>query len=221
MLLIALPTLKRPDAVRSVAKNIEETTHGEAWTLVFGVEGDDVESLEAAHSTGHSVSINRNERSYSGAIQSIYEDFGEGHDFLFTANDDFHFLPDWNRAPVEMLESNPGIHVVGVDDGHPSKRFTGIQMIRLDYIRTQSGVVDIPNRVFYPYRHNYADNEMTETAQNRGVWSYIDAPCVEHRHHSFYGVFDQLMQYDWTYAKSIETVDEDQRTYVSRRHLWS
>jgi hypothetical protein len=209
MLAIFLPTYKRPAKLQEVATNIERTTKGE-YKLYFGCEANDAESIKAARATGHSVVINKYdpEFGYSNTIQSIYEESRE--DVFFHANDDFNFIDGWDVAPIKYLEEHPGIMVIGAHDGHDNPSYSTISFIRREYIEVYSGVVDMPNRVFYPYHHNYIDTEFTRTAQARGLWEKVEAPCIQHNR----------IGGDETYQKNDLTSPKDGETFKSREHLW-
>jgi len=94
-----------------------------------------------------------------------------------------------------------------------------MSFIRRKYIEEQSGVVDMPKRVLYPYNHNFVDNELTETAQHRGAWDKCDAPCILHQHPSFTWLGE--VPIDETYINNNKKDAEDNELYHSRKHLWS
>lgn len=206
---IFLPTYKRPDKLQKVATDIEKTTRSD-FTLYFGCEADDTESIEAAKATGHEVVINKYDPKcgYSNTIQTIYEASDE--EVFFHANDDFEFLASWDEAPMLFLAEHPEVMVLGAHDGMPTPSYSTISFIRREYIEELSGVVDMPKRVFYPYHHNYQDTEFTYTAQARGLWAKIETPCI--KHHRIGG--------DETYQKNDATYPEDANTFKSREHLW-
>ena len=157
------PTYKRPHKLQEVATNIEQNTFS-PFTLYWGCEPEDTE--EAAKATGHKVVINKGKMGYSDTIQTIYETGNEP--IFFHCNDDFISLKIGTKACMEMLDKHPEIMVLGAADGTSSEAYSTVSFIRRKYIKEQSGVVDIPNRVFYPYHHNFQDTEMTKTAQFRG-----------------------------------------------------
>lgn len=213
---VYIPTYGRPQKLQKVADNLKENTHGE-YELYWCVEPDDRESLLAAKDTGHPVIVNKGKATYSDALQTIYEQTDE---FIFIwANDDFHFLKDWDKLPVEKMTADSGIGVLGVPDGNPKTSWTSISFISRKYIEEQSGVVDMPNRVLYPYNHNYVDNELTETAQSRGAWDKSETPCIEHQHPSFTWLGE--FPVDETYIRNNKKDAEDNELFHSRRHLWS
>lgn len=211
MLDIWLPTYKRPHKLAAVAKNIEETTVG-PFTLYFGLEPNDEAGIEAARATGHKVVINPYEMGYSNTIQAMYE--ASSGEFAFHANDDFEFLPDWNVQPLAMFE-RPDLMMVGVRQREEDTDCSAICFWRRKYIEERSGVIDMPNRVFYPYHHNYQDTESTRTARARGVWAKCDALCIVHQHAGFTGE-----EKDETYKKNDATAGLDEQTFLSRKHLW-
>lgn len=207
---IFLPTYKRPHKLQDVATNIEQTTKSE-FTLYFGCEAADTESIEAAKATGHKVVINKYDPlyGYSNTIQSIYEESTE--EVFFHANDDFHFLEGWDAVPMQFLEEHPEVMVLGVHDGMPTPSYSTISFVRRGYIEQHSGVVDMPKRVFYPYHHNYQDTEFTYTAQARGLWAKVETPCIKHNRAGG----------DETYQKNDATSPKDASTFRSREHLFS
>jgi len=211
-LAIWLPTYKRPHKLQEVADNIAQTTRS-SYQLYFGLEPDDTDGIEAAKQVGGAkVIINRYNMGYADTVQSMYEDSDE--EFAFHANDDFLFLDGWDETPMSMFKT-PHIMMVGVKQREADDDCSAICFWRTSYIRDQSGVIDMPNRVFYPYHHNYQDTESTQTARYRGVWAKCDKPCIEHQHPGFTGG-----EKDETYKKNDATADKDRQTFESRKHLW-
>lgn len=212
-LAIYLPTYKRPHKLQEVADSIKENTKN-SYTLYFGLEPDDIEGIEAAKKVeGAKVIINPYEMGYSNTIQACYEASKEP--YWFHANDDFIFIANWDEQPIEMFKT-PQVMVVGVKQNEADQSFSAISFVRRKYIEEQSGVIDIPNRCFYPYKHNYQDTEFTQTAQSRGVWYKCDAPCIDHQHPGIVGG-----EKDETYKKNDATVMIDEKTFDSRKHLWT
>lgn len=205
------PTYKRPHKLQALVKNIEETTVND-FMIYFGLEPDDTEGIEAAKATGYPVIINQGDMGYANTIQSIYEATQEP--FSIHINDDFTFLDKWDETPIEMFKT-PHIMMVGVKQREIDQDCSAICFWRRTYIEQQSGVIDMPNRVFYPYKHNYQDTESTRTAQSRGVWAKCDKPCIDHHHPGFVGG-----PKDETYKKNDATAEEDRKTFESRQHLW-
>lgn len=215
---IILPTYKRPHILQEVANNIEEVTQT-PFTLYFGLEKDDVEGIQAAKETGHEVIINHYEPRYSNTGQTIYEQ--SNGEYIFYANDDFVFLEGWEITPIKMLENNLELMVIGCHDGNPDTNYWTISMIRRKYVEEQSAVVDIPNRLFYPYHHNYIDTELTKTAIKRRVWDKCESACIEHHHPSLVHLYGEPIKTDDTYEKNLARFNDDTTTYNSRYHLFS
>lgn len=217
MLDIFIPTYKRPHTLKKVAENIEKNTHY-PFTLYFGVEKDDRESILAAKDTGHKVIINPYEPGYANTIQAMYE--ASDGEFFFHGNDDFVYLPEWDMRPIDLLKESEHLMVVGCHDGNPKTRYYTISMVRRKYIDEMSGVIDMPKRVFYPYNHNFIDTEFSETAIHRGVWDVCTAPCIEHHNPGLADIFGEV-EIDETYEKNNKTAGKDSETYYARKHLWS
>lgn len=205
---IYLPTWHRPGKLQEVATNIEQNTNT-PFTLYWGIEPDDTASIEAAKKTGHKVVINKYDMGYSNTIQTIYEQAKEP--IWFHANDDFYFPKDWDKPHIKFLDENPEVMVLGVPDGTASEAYSTISFCRKKYIDEQSGVVDMPKRVFYPYNHNFQDTEFTKTAQFRGVWNCCTEPCIDHRREGD----------DETYQKNNATYEADSIIYHTRKHLFN
>lgn len=208
---IYIPTLGRPHALQRVVDNIAASTVTPC-RVVFVTEKTDLDSTLAAEATGAAVMVNEYDGSYSNSIQTAYErDDSPG---FIAANDDFDFQPGWDVAARETMRE--GAQVVGIHDGYQGCQFTTICLVDRRYIVEQSGVIDIPNRVQYPYRHNYGDTEFHATAVRRGVFRACPGSMILHRHPDF-GHAEQ----DTTYRKSQATAGEDAVTFASRAHLWA
>lgn len=208
---IFVPTYKRPHELAKLAQNVRENTKNE-YVLWFGVEKDDAQSLKAAEGLG-AVVVNKYEPGYSNTIQSIYEE--SFSPFIIHANDDFEFHKDWDVIPLSMFERKD-LMVVGLRQTESDTQGSAVSMFRRSYIDKESGVIDMPKRVFYPYKHNYVDTEFTATAQRRGVWAKCDTQVLSHHHPGFTG-----KEKDEVYLKNDSFFPEDTKTYESRTHLWS
>lgn len=219
-LAIWCPTYKRPHKLVSVMDNLRARTKN-SHTLYFGVEPEDKASIQAVKRCIHrgkangqdvKLVINPYEMGYSNTIQAMYEVSSEP--FAVHINDDFIFHPNWDEQAIAMFET-PHIMMVGVKQREIDTDCSAVCFWRRTYIETQSGVIDMPNRVFYPYKHNYQDTESTQTAQRRGVWAKCDFWGIDHKHPGFTGG-----EKDETYKKNDATADEDRETFESRKHLW-
>lgn len=153
-------------------------------------------------------------RGYPDAIQTAYE--ADDSPYFVAANDDFDFQPGWDTTALSCLEAS-GAQVAALNDGSPSPfRFRTIALVRREYIEEQSGVCDMPGRVFYPYHHNYVDTEFYFTARKRGVLVECPESVVIHRHPDW-----GFASTDSTYLRAQETLSEDAQTFNARAHLWA
>jgi hypothetical protein len=135
--------------------------------------------------------------------------------FQIHINDDFEFMQNWDEVPIAMFERED-LMVVGLRQNEADRHGSAICMWRKRYIKEQSGVIDIPNRVFYTYNHNFIDTEFTQTAQKRGVWAKCDPLVLHHLHPGFTG-----KEKDDTYKKNDLTFEDDERAFNQRKHLWA
>lgn len=217
-LAVYCPTYKRPHEIQRVMDNLKETTTN-PYTLYFGIEREDFESGTIGAFAGANVIVNMGKPGYSDTLQTMFDETTEP--FFFPANDDFHFLPGWDEASINMLEADPKLMAAGVSDGNSSGNHSTINMVKREYIETMSGVIDMPGRVLYPYHHNFSDTEFYETALKRGVWAKCPGPCIEHHHPGFAGQYGKEPWTDETYDKNNATANLDMQTYYNRRHLFA
>ncbi len=209
---VYLPTWGRPHALKRVADNVAAATVT-PYTLIFACECNDEDSIEEGRKWGRVV-VNHDTPSYSNSLQVAYEE--DDSPFFIGANDDFDFKPGWDTAALKEMRAMPWIRVVGIYDGNPSCDFSTISLIDRRYIEEQSGVIDMPNRVNYPYKHNYVDTEFHATAVARKVFRPCRDSVIVHRHPDW-----GYAEIDDTYRKSQASLSEDGHTFNSRAHLWT
>jgi hypothetical protein len=174
------------------------------------VEHTDAESLKAAKTTGATVVVHEGEPSYANAFQAGYEQSSD--EFFVNGNDDFHFQRGWDVAALRAM--TPEVNVVGINDGYHGT--DAIMLVRRSYVEDLSGVVDMPNRVFYPYKHNFVDTELRETATARGCYRPCSESVIRHAHPDF-----DAGSMDATYEKSRAQFGVDAETFHERRKLWA
>ena len=208
MIGVYVPTYGRPQSSSRLVDNLREST-STLYRLIFVC--DRQEDYTACAATGSDTLLNTGE-GYSDAVQTAYE--ADESDLFLAGNDDFDFQPGWDTAAIACLEH--GAMVACLNDGSLSpNRFKTVALVRRSYIEQHSGVVDMPNRVFFPYRHNYVDTEFHATAWARGVAVDCESSVVIHRHPDW-----GLAQDDATYRRSKSRLGEDGSTFDSRAHLW-
>lgn len=213
MIGVYIPTLWRPHKLQAVADNVHAATQTD-HRIVFVCEAHDPESFAAAEATGETVLFNEYEPCYANALQTAYEH--DDADLFIGANDDFEFLADWDTEALKAMRSEPWVRVVGLHDSNPACNFSTISLIDRRYIEEQSGVIDMPGRVNYPYQHNYVDTEFYCTAVHRGVFKAAPHSVIRHRHPDF-----GQGTYDKTYMKSRSSFGRDAAMFESRAHLWT
>lgn len=211
---IFIPTFKRPAKLAGVIKDIITNTD-EPIKVYFIVEKEDQGSIDELKRLNATCVLNRYEPCYAGAINTAYEVTDEP--IFFTGADDLNFHKGWLSNALSHL--NEAVKVVGTNDMGAvpigPQRDATHYLVDREYIRNQSGRVDCPDMVLYPYKHNYTDKEFVETAQVRGVYAYCPESLVEHMHWAW-----QKAKMDETYLKGFESNSIDQQTFNQRRHLW-
>lgn len=209
MIGIFVPTLGRPASSQRFVDNVAEATDN-PWEVVFVTEEGCEDDREACEATGCRTLVSDG-GSYSNAIQVAYE--ASDHEFFICANDDFDFQPHWDSEALKQMVD--GIDVVAINDGAPACTFSTIALVRRSYIDEQSGVIDMPRRVQYPYHHNFVDTEFFWTAHGRGVVAIAPSSVVVHRHPDW-----GYATYDETHRKGQQSLAQDALTFDRRRHLW-
>lgn len=205
-LAVIIPTWHRAQRLKGVAENVKAATRSK-FQLYWGCEPDDRESILAAADTGFPVIINKGVQGHADTAQTAYEQTKEP--FMFFGNDDFLFTDGWDVGPMRVMKDRPELMVLGLEDGLDNTFWT-IHLIRRQYIEEHSGVMDMPNRVYYPYNHNFQDTELTQTAMKRGVWDRLEGPCITHLR----------LDKDETYEKNDATFSTDHGIYLGRSHLF-
>ncbi len=217
MIAVYVPTLRRPSRLQPLVDNIRAASTVET-NIVFVTEPGDTESHEAALATGCWALRNKfPEASYSNALQTAYESPVGRQPYFIGANDDFDFQPGWDTAALDLIDKHEGfIKVVGINDGNDGCVYTTISLVMRSYIETQSGVIDMPNRVNYPYKHNYVDTEFAATAKKRCVFAPCPESVIIHRHPDWgYGDLDPV------YLKNKDSSSADGATFSERARLWA
>ena len=208
-LAILMPTLWRSHKLGDLIDNINEATWELPHKIYFMCPSDDQDTIDLLTERGETFWIDGpDDMGYATRINKMYKLTTEP--WIFTGSDDIYFHPDWLTNALRYR----AYAVVSPEDGN--NRWGTNFLINRTYIEEQSGCMDIPDVVFYPYGHFFCDTELREVATKRGV--FINAPHsqVEHRHWS-----NGWTDNDIVYDLGLSRFDEDQRVYTSREHLWS
>lgn len=214
-LAILVPVLRRPHRVKPLLESIAAATPGEPRVL-FIADADDDDELAALSEVGAEYLKLEPPVSWARKINAGYEATTEP--FLFIAADDLAFHPGWFARAMSYMR--PGIEIVGTNDICNPRVMCGQHathmLIRRSYIERQSGVIDEPGKVVHEgYPHEYADDELVQTAMARGVYAHAFDSIVEHLH----PLVDKAPDDD-TYRLGRSQTRVGKRLFYSRRHLW-
>jgi glycosyltransferase involved in cell wall biosynthesis len=133
--------------------------------------------------------------------------------YVFLANDDLEFPPNWEKPALDTLKGSDA-KIVGVNEGHD--RMTCFSMVERAYILEHSGVYDKPATLCHPYKSQYVDTELADYAKARGVWAEAHDGGVIHRHWEF----GDVSRDHPNYLKAASTLGDDHATYTSRKPQW-
>lgn len=212
MLDIYIPIL-RIERIDSILKNISDTTSD--YNVCFIVEKADFDTLKSLKKPHCTILLNKRTPTYSGAINSAYEQTNA--EYFFTGADDLSFHKDWHKYALAKMSDTIG--VVGTNDlmnvhvlkGEKATHY----LVKREYIKRLGGTIDNSYPVLFEYKHNYCDWEFIETAKKRGVF----APCldsiVKHNHWT-----KGRAKFDAVYEKSNISKQEDKETFDAREILW-
>lgn len=209
-LAILCPTVNRADKLLALAENVRDTTTIPYCLYLLGEHWDEA-TVEATNEIGDlAFPVFGDFGSCAAAYNAGFEASSEP--YVFLANDDLEFVDGWELPALELIQS--GTPIVGVNEGHG--RMTCFSMVERQFIDDHSGVFDVPGQLVHPYKSQYVDTELAEYAKHRGVWGEALEGGVIHRHHDF-GDADPNHP---NYQKAKSTLDEDRRTFESRKDQW-
>lgn len=139
--------------------------------------------------------------------------------FLFGASDDIRILPGCLERCHETLQ-DPTVHIACVSDGIPDHshghELTGHCLVRMSYIRTESGVMDEPNVIMHPgYFHYYSDVEFMCVGRARGVYRSVWDARIDHPHPN-----NRTAARDRVHQMGIEYRRRDHVTFLRRAWMW-
>ena len=137
---------------------------------------------------------------------------------LLLAADDLHFHPGWDTALLRDWRRYD-VGVLGTNDlGNPLVK-RGMHSTHPCVVREYAdchGTIDNKELMLHPgYDHQWADNELVETAMSRGCWRFCWDSVVEHLHPAW----GKAMR-DQTYDKANREQKADRRMFLVRRRLW-
>jgi glycosyltransferase involved in cell wall biosynthesis len=214
-LAILVPVLGRPHRVKQLLESIEAATPEPHRVLFIADAGDDDE-LAALDDAGAERLVLEPPVNWAQKINAGYGATSEP--LLFIAADDLAFHPEWFARARSYFRD--GIEIVGTNDICNPRVMTGQHathmLIRRSYIEEQSGVADEPGKVVHEgYPHEYADDELIQTAMGRGVYAHAFDSIVEHLH----PLVDKAPD-DETYRLGRSQTKIGKRLFYRRRYLW-
>jgi glycosyltransferase involved in cell wall biosynthesis len=212
---VLIPTLWRPNKMRENVDNLHAVTGREDIDIVFIIEEDDEDSLNASKNLNAITLINKRKRNFAGAINTAVQSLD--HNYIFGASDDFLFHPNW-LPPLMELSENYG--VVGANDLGNSINNGGIPsvsyLVRRDYV--PRACIGYPENLLYEgYHHNFTDTELSDCADAHGEHVFCAESIVEHMHPSLgKSIIDRTYMLSFNH----EQYYEDNELFMSRRPLW-
>lgn len=229
-ILIVIPVLNRPHRAAKVVDSIRRSTdvpYRIAFVCTIG-DHDQIQVSYAALGDGFTdgddlvLQILPNDRGdYAKKINTAYReiDADDEHDYVFLGADDLEFQDGWASEALRVAEET-GAGVVGTNDLANSMVTAGLHsthsLVRRSYIDECGGYVGGQGKVYFEgYRHNQVDVELVQTAMQRGCYAHAHNSRVKHQHPLW-----RTAEWDPTYRKAMEGVDEDRRLYERRRPLW-
>lgn len=213
MITILVPTYGRAERLKTVFRNIEDTTttpHEVIWVL----EDDDEDSKKVCGQLQPSVTvINERKRFYGGAINHGYK-FAKG-EYIFTGADDLRFGYHWDEEVLRVMKGS--VRVGGTNDlmhpWVPEGRHATHYLVDRRYIEEVGGVPDEPPGTFMPEAYDglFTDAEFVMIAKSRGAFAPCLSSVVEHL--NFAG---GRSAFDTTYRKAHTFVDSDRQKHYDR-----
>lgn len=205
-LALIIPTFRRAAKLGPLLENIAETT-STPHRVYLVVENKDRETVEMVRQLeGDFIPVFGDHGGCAASTNAGYRASCEPY-FLF-CNDDVRFTEDWDLCALEKMK--PPVQVVGINQG--DGRTESFALIARDYIEQHSGVFDRPNTVMHPYRSQFCDDELADTAKARGVWAAAADSVIQHLHWTM-----GLSEMDDNYRLAVAAFREDQATYMERK----
>jgi Glycosyl transferase family 2 len=213
---IVTATRGRAHLLPGLVENVHETAPAGTCELLFVVDDDDLETLEALGSLD-ARTIAGNGGGYPAKVNQGFHATTEP--FVLVSNDDVRFHDGWLDAGLSPF-MDPTVGVVGPSDLSPATadgNAATFPIVRREYIETVGGAFDEPGQVLHEgYHHNFSETELWELARHRGVAHHAAGCVIEHLHPDW-GKGDE----DETYRRGARANwDLDARRFTNRRDKW-
>jgi hypothetical protein len=171
--------MRRPQNAAPFMRSLVLTT--EQATVYAIADADDTETADAWRDAGATV-ITSTGTSFAIKVNDGYRATDEP--WLFIVGDDVRFHPGWL---ANALGHADGFDVIGTNDLLTARVVTGQHathfFVRRSYVDTIGASWDGPGVVCHEgYHHWYVDDELVNSARQRGVWRSALCSIVEHVH---------------------------------------
>ena len=137
---------------------------------------------------------------------------------LLLAADDLRFHSGWDVA-LHNAYHQYDVGVLGTQDMGNRLVMRGLHSTHPCVVRDYAdchGTIDDPQLMLHQgYDHQYADNELCETAMARGCWKFVPECVLEHLHPAW-----GKAKGDSTYLKANRRWRQDMQLFQRRRRLW-
>lgn len=206
---ILIPSLNRPHRIRFTAQVAHEATP-EDHTIYWMVS--DLESISLLNEMGemYNEDATEDDRRYVTRMNKLVRVLGD-EDQIFFGSDDIVFHPGWLREAQRVLDNNPKLQLVVVNDLRNRNGTQGL--IRREYL--EQATFDAPGDAFHAgYQHNFADTEQFLLAEVKGVFGRAMDSFVEHLHPVMNG--PRTIPWDETYTNAQKGWAEDQARFEGR-----
>jgi len=210
---ILVPVLGRPHRVVPTIESVAAATP-EAHRLLFVASADDQAELAALDAAGadHLV-VARGRGSWAKKINDGYR--ATTGEWIFTGADDLEFRPGWFSRALGW--AGPDTGVIGTNDLWNPRVMTGAHsthsLVRRSYADL-SGTVDQPGLVLHEgYPHQFADDELVQTAMARGAYVHAFDSIVKH--------LRPAIADDATYRLGEQSHQSGKRLFIARRRRWA
>lgn len=209
---IIIPVLGRPQRVGPTIESVMVATP-EPHRLLFVVNDDDTDELAALERAGADVLVvPADRRSWACKINDGYRTTTE--EWIFTGADDLDFHSGW--FPRALAWASDTTAVIGTNDLWNPRVMTGAHsthsLVRRSYADEQ-GTIDQPGLILHEgYPHQFADDELIQTAMARGVYVHAFDSIVRH--------LRPLKPDDATYRLGEQSHRTGKHLFLNRRRLW-
>lgn len=217
-LAILVPVLNRPRNAAKLATSLAAASK-HPYELVWIVSPDDPLQLRACRKAGGTVlQVPWMPGAADWAKKLEHARSATSAPYMLLGGDDLHFHKGWDVQVLRAFASQE-VGVVGTRDGGNRLVERGLHsthpIVSRAYVDAHGTIDDKLLMLHQGYDHQYADNELVETAMSRQRWYFCREAYVEHLHPSWHKGSS-----DATYEKGARHAARDQRLFMRRRRLW-